>query len=75
MFNWLYALIGFGIGWLGGSAKADKKKGSQNKNIQGMIGIAAIAFIIFSASFGFHWLLMAIVEIFIGAVIGFKMSK
>ena len=52
MFNWLYALIGFGIGWLGGSAKAAEKKGAQNKGLQGMIGIASIAFLIFSATFG-----------------------
>ena len=47
MFNWLYALIGFGIGWLGGSAKAAEKKGAQNKSLQVMIGIASIAFLLF----------------------------
>ena len=75
MFNWLYALIGFGIGWLGGSAKAAEKKGARNKSLQVMIGIAAIAFLIFSATFGLQWLLMAVVEVIIGAVIGIKMSK
>ena len=75
MFNWLYALIGFGIGWLGGSAKAAEKKGAQNKGLQGMIGIASIAFLIFSSTFALQWFLMAVVEIIIGAVIGIKMSK
>mgnify|MGYP003977978935 FL=1 len=75
MFNWLYALIGFGIGWLGGSAKAAEKKGAQNKSLQLMIGIASIAFLIFSATFGLQWFLMAVVEVIIGAVIGIKMSK
>ena len=75
MFNWLYALIGFGIGWLGGSAKAAEKKGADNRGVQGLIGIALLAFLIFSASFGFQWFLMAIIEVFIGAVIGIKMSK
>ena len=75
MFNWLYALIGFGIGWLGGSAKAAEKKGARNKSLQVMIGIASIAFLIFSATFGLQWLLMAVVEVIIGAVIGIKMSK
>ena len=75
MFNWLYALIGFGIGWLGGSAKAAEKKGARNKSLQVMIGIASIAFLIFSATFGLQWLLMAVVEVIIGAVIAIKMSK
>ena len=75
MFNWLYALIGFGIGWLGGSAKAAEKKGARNKSLQVMIGIASIAFLIFSATFGLQWFLMAVVEVIIGAVIGIKMSK
>jgi hypothetical protein len=75
MFNWLYALIGFGIGWLGGATKAAEKKGADNRGVQGLIGIAMIAFLIFSASFGFQWFLMAIIEVFIGAVIGIKMSK
>jgi len=75
MFNWIYALIGFGIGWLGGSSKASEKKGSQNKGTQAAIGIAMIAFLIFSATFGFQWFLMALVEVFIGAVVGIKMSK
>ena len=75
MFNWLYALIGFGIGWLGGSAKAAEKKGARNKSLQLMIGIASIAFLIFSATFGLQWFLMAVVEVIIGAVIGIKMSK
>ena len=75
MFNWLYALIGFGIGWLGGSAKAAEKKGARNKSLQVMIGIASIAFLIFSATFGLQWFLMAVVEVIIGAVIAIKMSK
>ena len=75
MFNWLYALIGFGIGWLGGSAKAAEKKGAQNKSLQVIIGIASIAFLLFSATFGLQWLLMAVVEVIIGVVIGIKMGK
>ena len=54
MFNWIYALIGFGIGWLGGSSKASEKKGSQNKGTQAVLGGAMIAFLIFSATFGFQ---------------------
>ena len=75
MFNWLYALIGFGIGWLGGSAKAAEKKGAQNKSLQIIIGIASIAFLLFSATFGFQWFLMGLVEVSVGVVIGIKMSK
>ena len=76
MFNWGYALIGFGIGWLGGSASADNKvRGVQNQGSQSLIGLAALAFLIFSGSHGFEWLLMAIVEVVIGVVVGIKMSK
>ena len=75
MFNWLYALIGFGIGWLGGAAKAAEKKGADNRGVQGFIGIAMIAFLIFSASFGFQWFLMALVLGIIGIRIGLKQRK
>lgn len=75
MFNWGYALIGFVIGWLGGVTKAAEKRGAQNQGLQGLIGLAFIGFLIFSASFGFEWLIMAVVEVFIGAIVGIKMAR
>ena len=71
MFNWGYALIGFGIGWLGGSASADNKlRGVQNQGSQSLIGLAILAFLIFSGSHGFEWFLMGLVEVFAGIVVG-----
>ena len=75
MFNWGYALIGFAIGWLGGTTKAAEKRGDQNTGLQVLIGIAFIAFLIFSATFGIEWFFMAIVEYIIGLVVGIKMTR
>jgi len=75
MFNWGYALIGFVIGWLGGVTKAAEKRGAQNTGLQGLIGLVFIGFLIFSASFGFEWLIMAVVEVIIGAFVGIKMAR
>lgn len=74
MFNWGYALIGFAIGWAGGIAKAAEKRGAQNLGFQSLLGFALIGFLIFSASFGIGWAVMGVVEVFIGAVVGIKMS-
>jgi len=75
MFNWGYSLIGFAIGWLGGAAKVAEKRGAQNLGFQSILGLALIGFLIFSASFGIEWGIMGVVEVFIGAVVGIKMSK
>ena len=60
MFNWGYALIGFMIGFLG-------IKLPSNTITIGMFGIAFIGFLIFSASFGFGWFFVGLLEVMIGA--------
>jgi len=60
MFNWGYALIGFMIGFLG-------IKLPSNTITIGMFGIAFIGFLIFSASFGFGWFFIGLLEVMIGA--------
>jgi len=75
MFNWFYALIGFSIGWAGGAAKASQKRCAENSGFQGLIGLIFIGFLIFSLTFGIEWFFMALIEVFIGAVVGIKMTK
>ena len=60
MFNWGYALIGFMIGFLG-------IKLPSNTITIGMFGIAFIGFLILSASFGFGWFFVGLLEVMIGA--------
>ena len=70
MFNWGYALIGFGIGFATSAAK-----NAHNTSLVNLFMLAMIAFLIFSATFGIEWFFMAIVEVIIGAIVGIKMSK
>ncbi len=76
MFNWGYALIGFGIGWLSGMASAaNKVRGAQNQGFQSFLGLTILGFVIFSASFGIEWFFMGVIEVFAGVVVGIKMGK
>jgi hypothetical protein len=68
MFNWGYALIGFGIGFLG-----IKLPGNSGTSM--LFGISFIGFLIFSASFGIGWFFMGLIEVLIGAGIALMMSE
>ena len=68
MFNWGYALIGFMIGFLG-------IKLPGNTLTKNMFGLAFIGFLIFSASFGFGWLFVGLLEVLIGAGVGMMMTS
>jgi hypothetical protein len=68
MFNWGYALIGFGIGFLG-----IKLPGNSGTSM--LFGISFIGFLIFSASFGLGWFFMGLIEVLIGAGIALMMSE
>ena len=68
MFNWGYALIGFGIGFLG-----IKLPGNSGTSM--LFGISFVGFLIFSASFGIEWFFMGLVEVMAGAFVGLMMSK
>ena len=68
MFSWGYALIGFGIGFLGIKAPG-------NPTTSGLFGISFIGFLIFSASFGIEWFFMGLVEVLAGAFVGLMMSE
>ena len=70
MFNWGYALIGFGIGFATSAAK-----NAHNTSLVNLFMLAMIAFLIFSATFGIEWFFMAIVEYVIGLVVGIKMTR
>jgi len=60
MFNWGYALIGFMIGFLG-------IKLPGNSLTSGLFGIAFLGFLIFSASFGFEYFFIGLLEVMAGA--------
>jgi len=68
MFNWGYALIGFMIGFLG-------IKLPSNTITIGMFGIAFIGFLIFSASFGFGYFFIGLLEVMIGAGVALMLSR
>jgi len=68
MFNWGYALIGFMIGFLG-------IKLPSNSVTVGLFGISFIGFLIFSASFGFGYFFIGLLEVMIGAGIAMMMTK
>lgn len=75
MFNWGYALIGLGVGWLSGKASAASRiYGAQNQGYQSILGLAILGFLIFSASFGVEWFLVGLAEVFIGSFVAIKMS-
>ncbi len=68
MFNWGYALVGFMIGFLG-------IKLPGNTLTQGMFGIAFLGFLFFSASFGFGYFFIALLEVMAGAGVGMMMMS
>jgi len=67
MFNWGYALIGFMIGFLG-------IKLPGNSGTSTLFGFAFIGFLIFSASFGFGYFFIGLLEVMIGAGVALMMT-
>ena len=66
MFNWGYALIGFMIGFLG-------IKLPTNTMTTSLVGFSFIGFLIFSASFGFGYFFIGLLEVMIGAGVALMM--
>ena len=63
MFNWGYAAIGFAIGFFGIKGKGTSANAT-------LFGILFIGFLIFSASFGFEWFFVGLLEVLAGVFIG-----
>jgi hypothetical protein len=59
MFNWVYAIVGVAIGYFIRLSPL-------------FIGIIALTFLAFSASFGFQWLVAALIELGIGLALSGK---
>jgi hypothetical protein len=67
MFNWGYALIGFMIGFLG------IKLPTSSITI-GLFGFSFIGFLIFSASFGFGYFFIGLLEVMAGAGVALMLT-
>lgn len=76
MFNWGYAIIGFVLGFLFGSIKSsDTKTDKDIPKYPSILFILIAGFLMFSASFGVEWLVVGIVEVFIGGFVGGLIGK
>lgn len=75
MFNLGYALIGFILGFFFGMSSPFKTQG-QNIGLYPALSVLVIlGFLMFSASFGIEWLVMGLIEVFVGAAVGSAIYK
>ena len=76
MFNFGYALIGFLCGFLLGFGIENSTNSEKPIDVfTSLILVFSLGFLLFSATFGFEWLLAGILEVVAGVFVGSMLSK